>query len=184
MHVFRSDGRYKTEEYTYGQERRICIAEKTGRGVLITELGIERGVFFQEYREGNIEGCLKGHIEARLGPVRLSFYDTEYERTCIGALCGRCGTQRPMKRELELLEPEMIYEVPVLPVFICTACGSRYSSVTREYIMQLALEKRAYFSEEEGVEMERNMEEFINTLEAYIVKVLAAKKISILNTKR
>ncbi len=171
-------GRYRTAIYDAGGKRCFCIAEKTARGVLISE--------FYEGCEVRNQACvgaadaeaeLRAYLEGRLGKTELYLSEVE---SC-GAVeasgkCSACGNGA-LGRELGYIDPVLITEVPVVPIFRCRSCGKRHYSLGREYLRRLVEENQGLFSSEEIAEFRKDEEQFINTLQEYIIRLFASKKI-------
>ncbi len=167
------DGRIRTD--VYGRNgMKFCIAEATGKGTLITEFNERCEVTLQKYGSADQLGELGRHVSN----AAVKLVDVvRYERVVMPAKCSRCGAEG-LHRELDSMDPSMIREVPVVPIFSCTACGQRHYSMTDEYLESLAFSNRNLFTDEELKELDVNSAATINTLKEYIIRIFASKKIN------
>lgn len=93
------------------------------------------------------------------------------------ALCTKCGNLG-LYRELDLVSPDRIREVPVMPIFICKKCSQKHYSLTDEYLKYLVLSNKQLFESAELKEIDTDLESSINTLKEYIIRIFASKRIS------
>lgn len=63
------------------------------------------------------------------------------------------------------------------PIFRCTKCDKRFYSITRTYLERLVDRKAELFDEKELEELRKDRETFINTLNEYIIRIFASKRI-------
>ncbi len=169
-----SDGRYRTCEYAKGGKTLFCLAEKAGGGTLITEFYKSGEVANQiHYKEGDAEKLLSSY----LGTTIETVLSGKYERVSVSAQCTGCK-KNELSRELDLVQPEGISEVPVVPIFRCLFCGKRHYSMSKEYLRLLASRNPGLFDNEEIKEREKDEALFVNTLNEYVIRIFASKKIS------
>ncbi|MGC8479817.1 MAG: hypothetical protein ACP5M9_04095 [Candidatus Micrarchaeia archaeon] len=170
------EGRYLSQEYTKDGINIIDIYEKTNKGILMTKFSKTHGVISQIYmKQGTIP-------ELFYKEYRNDFVIEEKqskEKTSIDKRCDSCSGI--LYRELEYTEPWNITDVPVVPIFRCGSCSKRFYSMTKEYLEDLVVKNKDLFDDNEISELNKNKEEFINTLNAYIIRIFASKKISRLN---
>jgi hypothetical protein len=174
--VFRSpDKRHKTSTYFVEGKANICIAEPTKKGVLVTQLSEQGEVIDQVYSVG---GDVAPTLAAYLGPsVKAKFVEVpRYEGLALRAKCASCNGR--IVRELDSKRPEEIEEVPVIPIFCCVSCQKRFYNISNSYLRKLVELNPDMFEKEDLVEKEKDGDAFINTLNEYIVRVFASKKIS------
>jgi hypothetical protein len=174
-----SDGRLRTCGYPSEEGLRFCVAEKTRMGTLITE--------FKNNGEVTDQVCsltkdAKAALEEYLkGTGMPDFADSgPYERVAVGVRCTKCSGD--IGRELDLKRPEDIGRVPVVPIFICKHCGSKFYSITDSYLRKLISRQVGLFSADELQEMERNQEAFVAEVKEYVIRIFASKKITRLTT--
>ncbi len=169
-----SDGRYRTSEYARGGKTLFCLAERTSGGTLITEFYKSGEAANQiHYKEGEAEKLLSSYLGAAIEIVSSG----EYERVSISAQCLGCKRRAPV-RELDLALPESLIEVPVVPIFRCLGCGKRHYSMSKEYLRLLADRNPELFDKEELKERDKDEALFVNTLNEYVIRIFASKKIS------
>ncbi len=150
----------------------VLIVERTMKGVLVTTLDRTAGVLDQEYLKG-------ADVSSVLGSKLPGFaIETVHDmpKTTLGKRCAGCGML--LARELESADPGVLDDVPVVPIFRCSACGKRHYSVTREYLGKLVDRNEGLFSEEDMKELRKDREKGINMLNEYIIRIFASKKIS------
>lgn len=170
--VYKVGGRYKTATYEKEGSKCFCIAESTMKGVLLTEFEEGGAVVNQAYRKSkNAELSLKDYLGNNLAVKDAS----EYEKVVYKTPCPECSGA--LVRELDLKEPGNIGNVPVVPIFTCAKCSKRFYSMTDRYLRMLVNENQDLFEGEELKEKEKDIDAFINTLNEYIVRVFASKKI-------
>ncbi|VVB76639.1 Uncharacterised protein [uncultured archaeon] len=169
------DGRIRTGTYFSDGLARFCVAEKTGAGTLVTEF-TERGEVLDQVClkvEDHKEGLL-GHLKG-VCVLNLLEAGDGYERVGVNAKCEKCGGA--IIRELDTKRPAEIRTAPVVPIFICKACGAKYYSLTDNYLRKLARENRALFSAGELKEIDADEHAAVRTLQEYIIRIFASKRI-------
>jgi hypothetical protein len=162
------NGRYRAEM----QGSLVLIFEKTMKGVLVTRLDRNSGVLDQKYANGDIGSAMSSLLPGGFALSEVS----EMARTTLEKRCGACGAR--LVRELEFADPSAIMDVPVVPIFRCADCGRRHYSMTREYLGALVDRNNGLFEADELEEIGRDREKGINTLNEYIIRIFASKKIS------
>ena len=88
----------------------------------------------------------------------------------------KCGESR-IERELDQRDTANMTNIPVVPIFICKKCGSRFYSMSDEYLRRLVSRKESLFGADEIAEREKGEAEFVGTLQSYIIRIFASKKI-------
>ncbi len=171
------DERVRSGPYSrYGTEV-FSIAECTAEGILITEFESSGQVVDQVYSKGHgrgVDAALKEYIAA--GDTEI--VDAEkYEGVTAGFVCGACG-HAGLRRELDLKHPSEIHDVPVVPIFVCGACGARHYSMTDKYLKALVKSNRGMFGSKELEEMDSDTEASVASMQEYIIRIFASKKIN------
>ncbi len=171
------DGRrYRTATYSHADSKRFCIAERTSRGTLITEFTDTGMPLNQVYlRSLDSDHKLLEYLSERANAV-ASFSKGEYKPVTPVAKCSACSAER-IFRELDLLDPAEIGDVPVVPIFRCASCGTRHYALTKQYLKELVKSNPDLFSTEELKEMEVDQGSFIDSLNQYVIRIFASKKI-------
>ncbi|MEM0201086.1 MAG: hypothetical protein QXD23_01650 [Candidatus Micrarchaeaceae archaeon] len=167
----KSESRYITENY--GEKKNIVkIYERINDGVLVTEILKNEGVFSQSYlKNSNIPDIL-------FNEYKNEFFieEKDLEKTFLDKKCTFCSGK--LYRELEFLDPWNIKNIPVVPIFRCNSCGKKFYSLTDKYLEKLVSENKDMFEKEDLQEFNENKEKFINTLNAYIIRIFASQKIN------
>jgi hypothetical protein len=171
--VYKTGGRYRTTPYKSDGGHCFCVAEDTMNGVLLTEFEEGGAIVNQTYKMSkDPESSLKEYLGAK--DISIENTDT-YNKVIYKSACQDCSGI--LVRELDLKEPRAISKVPVVPIFACTKCGKRFYSMTDRYLRKLVSENESLFEGEELEEKKKDIDAFINTLNEYIVRVFASKKI-------
>ncbi len=174
--VYRSpDNRHKTSIYTVEGKKRVCIAEPTKKGVLVTQFSDSGEVISQSYSNERSAGPV---LSAYLGAqVKTEIVDVgNYEGIELRAKCTECRGR--IVRELDSKKPEEIDEIPTVPIFACSSCKKRFYNISDSYLRHLVESNPEMFEKDELAEKEKDNDAFINTLNQYIVRIFASKKIS------
>lgn len=180
IRVFRSpDRRWKTEPFEIGKSRDYCLAEKTRNGSLITRFSLSGMVNDQVYYKNvEPETALGNYIGAELSVE----YVSNYERVSVSTPCKKCGEEK-IAREMDLADPYLIENVQVVPLFRCLSCGERFYSMSKEYLSSLVERNVGLFETDEIEEKKKDPALFVNTLNEYIIRIFASKKITRLSVK-
>ncbi len=176
MKFFRSsDTRLRSDVYEREGLKLSCLIEDTQYGLLVTEFN-ERGlVETQRYYKGEKWGCM-------LDLGVLSAKDAEivdcgmYSCVKIDSKCTACSGE--IARELDLLHPSIIGSVPIVPSFVCKKCSKKFYSMTDNYLKGLVGSKNNLFEEKDLKELKEDEEGFVHTLQEYIIRIFASKKIT------
>ena len=171
MKFFRSrDTRLRSDFYSNDGKRLCCLIENTQNGMLITELN-ERGlVEKQVYMKPDDPFYVSLTMNMEIAD------SGEYKGMDIDAVCTSCSGI--LVRELDLMHPSVINTVPVVPSYICRGCSKRFYSMTDTYLKSLVVNKKELFDEKDLKELSENEEAFVSTLQEYIIRIFASKKIS------
>jgi len=174
-----TDGRLRTESYSVCDELRFSIAEETTMGTLVTEFN-DGGDVLNQVCTGtrDAEKALAGYLaEAGIGTLNVANRgDCAYEPVRVDARCKSCKGE--IARELDLKRPDEIRNVPIVPIFICRDCGIKFYSMTDDYLRALVSRNEGLFKPDELSEKKRNEREFVNTIQEYIIRIFASKRIS------
>ncbi len=167
-------GKYRTSTYIIEGERCFAVAERIKNGVLVSEFGERSGVLGQSYSKASDPLAeLAKHFSS---DYKVSETVGRYEKVEASLPCVKCGTGKVV-RELDTDVKDTDGTVPVVPIFICTSCGNKSYSISRKYLEKLVDGNLELFEQEELAERSKDSGIFINTLEEYIIRVFASKKI-------
>ena len=169
------DSRLRTGSYRVNDEEFFSIAEPISSGILITEFKKNGEVVNQVYNKGSeTEKVLAKYLDA-LGELELLNADA-YERVKVEATCTKCGTET-IERELDRADIRQVSSVPVVPMFVCRKCGSKFYSMSDAYLKRL-VDNNAMLFETNEIELNKNDEvKFVHTLQEYIIRIFASKRI-------
>jgi ribosomal protein L44E len=175
------DRRLRTESYKTSDGENFCIAEETLSGTLITEFKSSGEVVNQVFAEKRdaprmLSEYLGGTTELNIKEANM------YERVKIKATCTKCGGEN-IERLMDQQEARSIREIPVVPLFLCKSCGSKFYSMSDAYLRQLISRKESLFEAKEMSERNINEDKFVKTLQEYIIRIFASKKIQRLKIK-
>lgn len=174
------DGRLRTSSYKRDGGERFCVSEETLSGTLVTEFKNNGEVVNQVYADK--KGPEKV-LAAYLGTQKLSIKETDaYEHVKVRANCTRCGNES-IERAMDQQESGKISEVPVVPLFVCKRCKTRFYSMSDEYLKHLVSRKESLFEADEVAEQNRDESRFVHTLQEYIIRIFASKKIERLRVR-
>jgi hypothetical protein len=172
-----TDGRLRTAHYRLGGDTRFCVAERTGAGTLVTEFR-SNGEVLDQLCVGEVgaEAALREHLKG-VGEVGVSRTGgRRYEPVRVSAACAKCGGG--VSRELDLRKPAEIDAIPVVPIFVCRSCKSRHYLLTDEYLGKLVKKNPELFGKDELGERDADERAFIGTLQEYVIRIFASKRIS------
>jgi len=180
MRIIKSgDGRYRTEAYSSKNGENFAVFEKIVNGTVATEFSMDGDVVDQiYYRSNDPVECIKGFFANReiVSEIKIDEYE-RYDPVEVRGVCPSCG-KKSLCRELDLVEPSMIKNVPVIPLYVCKSCGKKYYSLNDAYLEKLIDRNRELFSEEETAELEKDRMETAKTIQEYVLRIFASKKIS------
>ena len=126
------DGRIKTERYGHEKGLRFSLAEQTPAGTLITDFSDNGDVLGQEhFKAKDAKELLASHLKG-IGELSVACVEP-YEHIKVNAACAKCGKSE-IVRELDLKKPGEINKIPVVPMFVCKNCKSRFYSMTDSYL--------------------------------------------------
>ncbi|MEM0074344.1 MAG: hypothetical protein QXX70_00410 [Candidatus Micrarchaeaceae archaeon] len=181
MRVYESlDKRMRTEPYSAKGKPRFSIAEPTAIGTLLTEFSEDGEVLRQEYRHSNqVQRELSDFICKETLLVKTY---APYDRVKVNTTCKKCGGE--IVRELDMMPPSKITNVPVVPIYICTSCMTKYYSMNNEFLFSLVGNATELFEPDELKELQADAEAFSKKLQATILRIFAMKKIFKLEVKK
>lgn len=111
------------------------------------------------------------------GAAELKVAETDkYEHVVVKASCTKCG-EKSIERALDQQQAGKISEVPVVPLFLCKKCGSKFYSMSDAYLRRLVARKESLFEADEAAEKKLDEGKFVGTLQEYIIRIFASKKI-------
>ncbi len=175
-----SDGRIKTETYVKDGTQFFCIAETIKDGVLITEFNQRCEVTDQVLSPDRIALAA---LSAYLGIKEMKVINrAEYSGINPKAECSSCSSIG-MHRKLDKVPPSEISDVPVIPIFVCNNCHKNHYSLTDAYLSNLVKRNAHLFDETERSEIGQDTEKSIKTINEYIIRIFASKKISRMQVK-
>jgi len=174
-----TDGRLRTENYRAGGAAFFSIAEMTTNGSLVTEFKENGEVVNQVYADN--KDSLKA-LANYLGGEVSATNNGEYAHVKVAASCSKCGTES-IERELDQKENKTIASIPVVPLFICKKCKSKYYSLSDAYLQNLIVRRESLFEAAELKEKNADENKFVSTLQEYVIRIFASKKIQRLHIK-
>ena len=174
------DDRYRTDFYAKGGQGLFAVAEGTAKGTLVTEFNRAGEVMDQVYYRSKAgEDALADFLGANVSVRSVK----EYSKVDVSAECDACRSMK-IGREMDFASPSGIEKVPVVPIYKCTGCGKRFYSMSDRYLGALVGRNEDLFEEKELGELDINAGEFMTTLNEYIIRIFASKKISRLVVKK
>ena len=180
IRVYRSpDERLRTDKYSTRDGESFSVAERLISGALVTEFKANGEVVNQVYSKTKEAGSA---LSEYLGhDASLEFIDIPaYEPVKISANCTKCGTDT-IERELDRQDTRTVYRVPVVPIFVCRTCSTRFYSMTDSYLKRLIDNNVLLFEDNENEQRKKNEAEFVHELHEYIIRIFASKRIHKLN---
>lgn len=181
LKVVKSGNKYRTGLYKRKGAAKFCIVEKVAKGVLLTEFNTDGEVLVQLLNNTvEPEGVLKKHFDGEEIDVTES---GDYVPVRLNAECGACKSAEVV-REIDTLQGSKLKEVPVIPLYVCTQCKKRYYTLSDEYLRFLVGSNLDLFEDDELKGREQDETAFIKTLQEYVIRIFAAKKISRIAIKR
>jgi hypothetical protein len=160
--------------YEVKGSRRATIFEPMSENILQTTFAGDGGILDQRLlrvSKSNIENIF-GTFVNELGAARV--LEEDYSDIKLEKNCPKCASS-PLVRYIDtLMYPS---EVPVMPFYICQACGAKSYYITDSYLSNMISENRDLFSEAELSQMEADQKEFIADVKAHIIRIFASKRI-------
>ncbi len=175
------DSRLRTEKYNGKGGENFSIAEVTATGTLISEFKYNGEIVNQEHFGSKdsfemLSVYLKEVAELELADVEA------YEKVKVAAACAKCGSTT-IERDLDARDTMQLKDVPVVPLFICKKCGAKFYSMSDAYLRNLVGRNASLFETDELAERDRDENKFVHTLQEYIIRIFASKKIHRLEIK-
>lgn len=168
------DGRIISQVYDAGGYGAYCLAEQTRNGILITEFSVNSEVNNQIVRKG---GDAAKALASYANTDSFEMVECgRYNGITIREGCTKCSN-RELLRDLDGSAPSKITDVPVIPIFRCSRCGARHYSLTGRYLERLVKSNTRLFEDAELKEMDSDSEGLMDTLQEYVIRIFASKKI-------
>jgi len=166
------DKRLRTEFYSLNGEKRFSLAEKTKIGILLTEFNSEGEVLRQEYRKSEKEEEeLSSFIGSKIEVEKVD----EYTPVEVSAKCSKCGGE--IARELDFENLGEVEDVPVVPIYFCKSCKTKYYSLPDSFLSSIVHARPDLFEPDEIEEMKADEKAFIDKLQQIVIRIFASKKI-------
>lgn len=185
LSVYKSpDDRLRTESYSAEGGSVFCLAETTAWGTLVSKFKTNGEIVDRVENEGT-KDAKQALMTYFNGIAELHILETPvYQHVKAAAVCTRCGAET-VERELDQHQTKSMREISVVPIFVCKKCGTKYYSITNEYVKNLISkhDPRMLFKPDEIAEMNKDESKFVNTLVENIIRIFASKKIQKLNIK-
>ncbi|MGC8651731.1 MAG: hypothetical protein ACP5UH_00555 [Candidatus Micrarchaeia archaeon] len=147
--------------------------EQKPEAVLETMFNEEGAILQQKYEQiasEDIEREISGIIKMNMiTKVRHE----QYEDITFSKPCPKCGA-KALKRYTDVYKES---PVPVMPLYVCSACGSKSYYLTDEYMERLVMDHRELFTEAELLELDKSKGAFLKELKEYIIRIFASKRI-------
>ncbi|MDE1850260.1 MAG: hypothetical protein KGH54_00500 [Candidatus Micrarchaeota archaeon] len=171
------DGRLRSDFYDANGERAFAVAERTAHGVLVSEFNEHGEVLDQAYKKSNMALAeLASFLKKAAGELQVE-ETKQYVPVKVNAMCDDCKTDS-IKREIEVLDPETVTSIPVIPLFVCIKCGKKYYSVHPGYLRNLVQRNVELFDGDEEKFRQRDEAAFIKEIQEYMIRVFASKKLA------
>lgn len=180
LNVFESsDGRLRTDLVDPGDS--FVLAEKTAKGVLLSKFSLDGELLDQVYSRN---GAALDNLKAYLNSEELSVKKVaEYKHVLVNTECNGCRS-RSIKRVLDLVEPNKIVDVPVVPLFVCTACRKKFYSMSNSYLAKLVKNNLDLFESDDAKKKDKDEAAFINELKENIIRIFASKRITLIRVNK
>lgn len=181
LEVFESgDGRFRTGLVEPAQDAFVLV-EKTAKGVLLSKFSVDGELLDQDYSKigGPIEK-LKDYLKTEELAVKKV---SSYTHVAVNATCDSCG-KKSIKREFDLVEPNRILNVPVVPLFVCTSCRKKFYSMNKGYLKKLISNNVDLFEPEEVKNKDISRDEFVEEMKENIIRIFASKKITLIRVEK
>lgn len=175
------DKRLRTDVYKTKEGESFSIAEETASGTLITEFKVNGEILNQLF---DSDKDTRRALSEYFGETaELNITDTNvYEHVKVNASCPKCGSEK-VERFLDKQETRKISNIPVVPLFVCDKCGSKFYSMSDSYLRRLISSNESLFEADEAAERSKDENKFVHTLQEYIIRIFASKKIQKLTIK-
>ncbi len=168
------DKRLRTANFRSAQGTVFCVAEPTAWGTLVSKFRISGEMVdrVENERTRNATTALDMYLT---GFGTLEVVETDrFERVKANAVCSACGGS-DIARELDTVQTEELRETPVVPIFSCTSCGSRFCLVSDDYIKTLISRYSRYISMDKGQQAGNGA--FVGSVRDNIIRSFASQNI-------
>jgi DNA-directed RNA polymerase subunit M/transcription elongation factor TFIIS len=170
--IARSAGKVLLEYNTQGRKTIKLWEEKHG-GTLETTFNCDGAILAQKLLGGTTpEQRIKSTLGAASAPSAL---EKAYEEVKLNRQCPNCGEARLVRFADSIVSSK---DLPVMPIYRCTACKKRSYYLTDEYLEFLVANNTTLFDPKERAELEKDRHAFMNELKEYIIRIFAAKHIA------
>ena len=174
------DKRVRTENFASKEGTVFCVAEPTVWGSVVSKFK-KSGEIVDRYENERTRDAGKALDMYLTGTAMIEVLSTPtYEHVKAEAVCRSCGKSE-IERELDQQKTEEMAEVPVVPIFVCRSCGSKFCSVGEEYIKNLVSKYGRYIAMGKEEKVEDAM--FVRKVQDNIIRSFASKNISRLEIK-
>jgi len=165
---------YKLELYINGKHDSI-IWEHAHGVILETRFNNDGAITMQRYIKP-ANGDILDEIKSILKSNSITdVMHSDYSDVKLDKACPKCGAHRLKRYSSASLATDGA--VPVMPIYICEACGTKSYYLTDEYLEYMVYGNANLFTEDERKELDTNKKAFLEELKAYIIRIFASKKI-------
>lgn len=168
------DKRLRTETFKSEQGRVFCIAEPTAWGTLVSKFRASGEIVdrVENERTRNASSALDMYLT---GFGMLEIVDVErFERVKANAVCSVCGGT-DICREQDMQETGELHGTPVVPIFACASCGTRFCLVGDDYIKTLISRFSRYITMDKGQHADNGA--FVGSVKDSIIRSFASQNI-------
>ena len=174
------DRRLRTETFKSAEGTVFCIAEPMAWGTLVSRFK-ESGEIVdrvENERTRNATSALEMYFA---GSATMEVLEAgSFEHVRAQAACAACGGTK-VERELDSQRTDEMQEVPVIPVFVCTDCGSRFCLISDDYVKNMISKYSRYIALKKSQDAESTA--FISSVKDNIIRSFASQNIKRLEIK-
>jgi hypothetical protein len=170
-YIARSAGKVMLEYSTQGRKT-IKLWEEKRDGTLETTFDCEGAILAQQLLDkADPEQRARSTLSAASVPSAL---EKAYEEVRLNRQCPHCSEASLVRFAGSVSASK---ELPVMPIYCCSACNKRSYYLTDEYLEFLVTNNKALFAGAELAEFDRDSKAFMHELKEYIIRIFAAKHI-------
>ncbi len=159
-------------DYSLDGAKRIRVWEAIGKGVLETTFRHDGAVLLQQYVEREqLDGRIKDTI-SEAGCKKTD--EVGYKEVALDKACPWCS-KHALVRFVQAYRSRA--EVPVVPLYHCTACRGRSYYLTDDYLIHLISSNPDLFEKEDKQKFENQKEAFVAEMRGNIISIFASKKL-------
>ncbi len=174
------DKRLRTETFRTPAGAMFCVAEPMAWGTLVSKFK-ESGEIVDRVENERARSTNEALDMYLTGFATLEVLETDsFEHVRARAACSSCGGMA-VEREMDRMRTENMREAPVIPVFVCTNCGSRFCLVNDDYVKNMISKYSRYIAMEKGQSTESAA--FISSVKDNIIRSFASQNIKKLEVK-